>query len=159
MANNTSSNANAYANQFFNTDFVKGLLPANMLFPFNLEAVLETQRKNLEAFSEAQQVAIAHLQTIAQRQTDMLTQMVADNTEIAQQILGEGTPEEKMSRQADAVRQSYERSVTKLTEMTELVTRSNREAGEIINKRVAATLTELKSGLGKTAKAPVKTAA
>lgn len=159
MANNTtSSNANAYTNQFFNTDFVKGLMPAN-LFPFDLGAVMETQRKNLEALSEAHQVAVSHLQSIAQRQTDMLTQLVADNTEIAQQILGEGTPEEKISRQADAVRQSYERSVSNLTEMTELVTRSNREAGEIINKRVAATLDELKSGLEKAPKAPLKNAA
>ncbi len=150
MANNTSPNANAYANKFFNTDFLKGLMPANAMFPFDMGAIMEAQRKNLEALTEAQQIAVSNLQTIAQRQTELLTQLVADNTALAQQILGEGTPEEKISRQADAVRKSYEMSVTNLTEMTDLVTQSGREAGEVLNKRVTASLTELKSGMEKT---------
>lgn len=148
MANNTSPNA--YANKFFNTDFLKGLIPANAMFPFDMDAMMEAQRKNMEALTEAQQVAVTHLQAIAQRQTELLTRMVADNTALAQQILAEGTPEEKMSRQADAVRKSYEMSVTNLAEMSDLVTQSGREAGEILNKRVTASLTELKSGLEKT---------
>lgn len=158
MANNTS-NANAYTNKFFNADFMKDMMPSNMLFPFDLDVIMETQRKNLEALSEAHQVTITHLQTIAQRQAAMMAQMVADNTEIAKQILAEGTPEEKMSRQADTVRQSYERSVSNLSEMTDLVARSGRETSEIINKRVTATLDELKSGLEKTPKTPMKNAA
>lgn len=148
MAQHTSSNANAYAN-FFNPDLIKSFIPANTLFPFDLGALLETQRKNIEAFTEAQQVAVSNLQTIAQRQAELLTQIVEDNRALSQGILSEGTPEEKVSRQADAVRKSYERSVSSLTELSELVVKSNREAGEIITTRVTASLSELQSGLDK----------
>lgn len=156
MAQNTSSGGNAYTNKFFNTDFMKGLMPANALFPFDLGAVMDIQRKNLEAFTEAQQIAVENLQAIAQCQTELLTQLVQDNTSLAQQIMTEGTPEEKVSRQADMVRKSYERSVSGLTELSDLVVKSNRETGEIISKRVTATLIEFKSGLEK---APTKTKA
>lgn len=158
MAQQSSSGANAYTNKFFNTDFLKGLMPANALFPFDFGAVLETQRKNMEALTEAQQIAVENLQAIAQRQTELLTQIVQDNTSLAQQIMAEGTPEEKVSRQTDLVRKSYERSVSGLTELSELVVKSNRETGEVISKRVTASLTELKSGLEK-APAKTKTAA
>lgn len=149
MTNNTSS---AYTNQFFNSDFLKNFTPANTLFPFDLGAVLESQRKNIEALNEAQQIAVQNLQVIAKHQSELLTQIVEDNTQLARQILTEGTPEEKVSRQADLVRQSYERSLSGLTELSDLVVKSNRETGEVISKRVTASLTEFKSGLEDSAK-------
>jgi len=149
-------NANAYTNKFFNTDFLKTMMPANALFPFDLGVALETQRKNIEALTEAQQITVENLQAIAQRQAELLTQMVQDNTSLAQQIMAEGTPEEKISRQTDLVRKSYERSVSNLTELSDMVVKSNREAGEVISKRVTASLAELKTGMEKS---PAKTKA
>jgi phasin family protein len=162
MAEKTSSTANAYTNQFFNSDFLKGFTPVNGMFPFDMGAVMETHRKNIEALTEAQQIAMQNLQSIAQFQSEMMTQIVADNTTLARQILTEGTPEEKVSRQADMVKQSYERSVSTMTELSEMVTKSNREAGEIISKRVTSSLTEFKAGLedgAKKVKEKVKAAA
>ena len=150
MAQNNS--ANAYANKFFNTDFLKSFAPANNLFPFDFGAILETQRKNLQAVTEAQQLVVENFQAIAQRQSQILSQIVEDNTSIAQQIMTEGTPEEKVSRQAELVRTAYERSVSNLTELADLVSKSNRESGEIISKRVTASLTEFKSTIEKSTK-------
>lgn len=147
MADKTSSTAQAYTNQFFNSDFLKGFSPVGGMFPFDMGAVMETHRKNIEAVAEAQQIALQNLQSIAQRQSEIMAQIVADNTTLVRQILAEGTPEEKVSRQADMVKKSYERSVTNLTELSEMVSKSNREAGEIISKRVTSSLTEFKAGL------------
>ena len=41
-----------YTNKFFNTDFMKDLMPANGLLPFDLNDLLETQRKNMQAMTE-----------------------------------------------------------------------------------------------------------
>lgn len=152
MTDKTSSTANAYTNQFFNSDFLKGLTPAAGMFPFDMGAMMETHRKNIEAIAEAQQIAMQNMQSIAQFQSEMMTQIVADNTTLARQILTEGTPEEKVSRQADMVKKSYERSVTGLTELSEMVAKSNREAGDVISKRVTSSLTEFKAGLEYTTK-------
>ncbi len=162
MADKASSTAQAYTNQFFNSDFLKGFTPVNGMFPFDMGALMETHRKNIEAFTEAQQIAMQNMQSIAQFQSEMMTQIVTDNTTLARQILTEGTPEEKVSRQADMVKKSYERSVTNLTELSEMVAKSNREAGEVITKRVTSSLTEFKAGLedgAKKVKEKVKTAA
>ncbi len=139
-----------YANKFFNADFMKNLMPANSLFPFDLGNLMETQRKNMQALTEIQQMAVENIQAITQRQTEILSRMVQDNTAMAQQIMVEGTPEEKVVRQADMVRKAYEHSIDGMNELTELVRRSGKETSEIISKRVTASLTEFKSSIEKT---------
>lgn len=140
----------SYTSKFFSTDFLKGMMPANSLFPFDFGALLETQRKNMQTMSELQQVAVENLQAITQRQTEIMSQLVQNNTSMAQQIMAEGTPEEKVALQADMVRKSYEDSVSGLTELSDLVAKTGKETGDIITKRVTASLTEFKSTVEKT---------
>ena len=139
----------AYTNKFFNTDFMKDLMPANGLLPFDLSDLMETQRKNMQAMTEIQQATVENMQAIAQRQAEILSRMVQDNTTMAQQIMTEGTPEEKITRQADLVREAYEHSVSGLKELSEMIAQTGREAGEIINRRVTASLTEFKTTVEK----------
>lgn len=139
-----------HTNKFFSPDFMKGMMPANSLFPFDFGALLEEQRKNIQAMSEIQHVAAENMQVLAQRQSEILSQLVQNNTNMAQKILSEGTPEEKVALQADMVRKAYEDSVSSLTELSDLVAKSGKETGEIINRRVTASLTEFKSSVEKT---------
>ena len=145
MSQSTSSGAG----KFFNADFFKSFTPANTLFPVDFTSLFELQRKNMQAVTEAQQIFVENLQTVAKRQAQLLTQMVEDNTTVAQQIMTEGTPEEKFTRQADMARSAYERSVSNFNELTDLVSKSSREAGEVLNKRVTASLTEFKDSVEK----------
>lgn len=145
MSQSTSSGAG----KFFNADFFKSFAPANTLFPVDFSALMDLPRKNIEAAIEVQKIMVENMQTLAKRQAQILTQIVEDNTTVAQQIMAEGTPEEKFSRQADLARSAYERSVSGLNELTELVSKSNREAGNVINKRVTASLTEFKDSVEK----------
>lgn len=138
-----------YTNKFFSTDFMKGLMPANSLFPVDFSALMEIQRKNLQAVSEIQQAAVESIQAIAQRQAALLSQIAEDNTTIAQQIMAEGTPEEKVARQADLVRKAYENSLSNINDLSDLVSKSGRDATEIISRRVTASLTEFKSTVEK----------
>ena len=157
MAQNNTSAQALFTNKFFDFNSMKNFAPAAGLFPFDFGNVLETMRKNMQAMTEAQQIAIENIQAIAQRQAEIMTQMVEDNTSLAQQIMTEGTPEEKISRQADLARKSYERSMSNLTELSDMVVKSNREAGEIISKRVTASLTEFKSSFADKGAAKGKT--
>ena len=152
MTQDNQSTARTYTNKFFSGDAFKNFSALSSMLPFDLESVLETQRKNIEALTQVQQVAIENMQTISQYQAKWMSQMVEDNASLTKQILSEGSPEEKVSRQTDLVRESYERNLSNLTNLSELVSKGNRETGEIINKRVTASLTEFQAGMKNAAK-------
>lgn len=137
--------------KFFDPELTKSLSGFNG-FPFDMNSLMETQRRNFQAFTEAQQRAIAGLQAVTQRQGELISEMVEDNSTIAQQILGEGSPEQKVAKQADLMKKVYEKNISNLKEIGDILNKSNQQAGEIINKRVSASLTEIKSAIEKTAK-------
>ena len=142
------SGKNPYEAFFTQNDFAK-LFKGYQSVPFDLQSFLETQRKNIQALSEAQQVSVENLQTIVQRQSTILSQMVEDNAQLTKELMAEGTPEEKMSKNAQMFKSAYERSVKNMNEITELLNQSNQEASSIINKRVSATMNEVKAALEK----------
>jgi len=117
--------------------------------PVDMKSFLETQRKNLQALSEAQKTTIEGIQAIAQRQTELLSQFVEDNSALAKQALSEGSPEDKIAQNADIFKKTYERNIGSLQEMSELISKSNQEATGILNKRVSASVNELKSAVKK----------
>jgi phasin family protein len=135
--------------KFFGSDFASNLPSTSQFLPFDVKSLLETQRKNLQAFSEAIQVVVESSQTIAQSQAEILSQFAADNSSLIQEITSEGTPEEKIAKHADLIKKNYEKSVANWKEISDIASKSGKEATDIINKRVSASLTEIKSSLGK----------
>jgi len=135
--------------KFFGSEFASNLPSTSQFLPFDVKSLLETQRKNLQAFSEAIQVVVESSQTIAQSQAEILSQFAADNSSLIQEIASEGTPEEKIAKHADLIKKNYEKSVANWKEISDIASKSGKEATDIINKRVSASLTEIKSSLGK----------
>lgn len=115
--------------------------------PFDMKTVMESGRKTFQAFGEAQQVTMESLQTIAARQAEIISQMVEDQSAITREILNASSPEEKIARQTDMLRKSYEKTVNNLREVGDMMNKSGREAGDIITKRISASLSEIKSSI------------
>jgi len=149
--NITMSRQNPFAEFFTANDFSKFFENAQSM-PFDLQGFMETQRKNMQALSNAQQIAIENLQTIAQRQSAIISEMVEDNAQITKELMSEGTPEEKISKNADLFKTLYERSVKNMNDIAEMMNKSNQEASDIINKRVKATMNEVKAAIDKSQK-------
>lgn len=143
------TNNNPFAEFFAQNDFSK-IFENYKSVPFDMKSFLETQRRNVQALSEAQQITVENLQAIAQRQAEILSQIVEDNSNIARELMIEGTPEEKISKNADLFKNLYERSIKNMSDLSEMISSSNQEAGKIISKRVSATMNEIKSSLEKT---------
>jgi phasin family protein len=138
---------NHFTDFFAQNDFTK--LFENYQGPFDVKKLLDTQRKNLQALTEANQLSMGNLQAIATRQAEILSQIVEDNSSIAREMLTEGTPEEKIAKNAKIFKSIYERTVESMSELSEMINKSNQEASTIINKRVAATMNEIQSSLEK----------
>ena len=136
---------------FKNSDFSK-FFDNYQGMPFDMTSFLETQRRNMQALTEAQQCSMERFQAIAQRQSEILSQMVEDNASLAKQMMTEGTPEEKIAKNAKIFKSVYERTVENLKDLADMVSKSNQEATDIINKRVTATMSEIQSSLEKTQK-------
>lgn len=113
--------------------------------PFDLKTVLEAQRKNIQALTEANKRAMQGWQTLAQRQTEMITQFVQDNSTLAREALTENAPEDKFARQADMIKSAYETSMSNAQELVEMMTECTKDAAEVINRRVMASLGEVKN--------------
>lgn len=133
---------------FAQNDFSK-LFEGYNAAPIDMKAFLETQRKNLQALSEVQQAALKGVQAVAQRQTELLSKFVEDNSSLAKQALSESTPEEKIAQNAEIFKTTYERNVDSLKELSEMINKSNQQATGILNKRVTASVNELKSAVNK----------
>jgi phasin family protein len=139
---------NPFADFFSQNDFAK--LFENYKNPaFDMKSFMETQRKNIQAVSQAQQLTFQNFQAIAQRQGELVSQILEDNSALAKELISEGTPEEKISKNAEIFKEVYERSVSNMKELSEMINKSNQEASTVINKRVSATMNEIQASLEK----------
>jgi len=149
-----SDNALMFENMFSNPDFAKlfqteGSVAASPALPFKTEALLETQRKNIQALSEAQRIGFESLQTIVQRQRDLFSQILGEQASLSHELLGEGSPEDKFAKHADLFKNFYERTAKGMTELSDTLHAAQKESAHILHKRVSASITEIKLSLEK----------
>ncbi|HRY15210.1 MAG: phasin family protein [Candidatus Competibacteraceae bacterium] len=141
-------------NPFANVDFSKfdmskfdvTKMLGDMKIPgFDMQAIMDAQRKNIEALTAANQAAVQGMQAVAQRQAEILSQAMNEVSAIAQQLSSVGNPQEMSTKQAELARKAFEQALANMRELAEMVNKSNTDAFAIINKRVTESLQELKS--------------
>jgi phasin family protein len=140
---------NPFTEFFSQNDLTKFFGTYPQASPFDMKAFLETQRKNMQAMTEAQQAAIEGFRNLAQRQSEIFSQLLEDNSTLAKGMMAEGTPEEKVAKNARLFKTAYERTVKSMRELSEMAAQTNIEASNVINKRVAATMNEIQSSVEK----------
>lgn len=113
--------------------------------PFDFKAVLEAQRKNFQAITEANQRAFQGWQSLAQRQAEMVGQFVQDNSGLARETMNEGTPQDKFARQTEILKNACQKSIVNSQELGEIVRRCTVETAEVLNRRLTASLSEIKT--------------
>ena len=113
---------------------------------FDMQMMMDAQRKNIEALNAANLAAVQGMQAVAQRQAEILSQTINEVSTIAQQLANASTnPQELTTKQAEIARKAFEQALANARELAEIVSKSNTEAFAIINKRVTESLQELKS--------------
>ena len=110
---------------------------------FDTSAVLDAQRKNIEAFSAANHLAAEGFQAMAQRQGEIVRKSFEDAASAVTEMTTAGKPEDALAKQADLVKQGYEQAIANGRELFEMSAKSNGEAVEVINTRVTEGLNEL----------------
>jgi phasin family protein len=136
----------------FETDFTKYM--ADFKVPgVDVTAFAEAQRKNFEAVAAANQLAYEGAQAVARRQQEIMRQAFEEASQMLATMTGEGKPETKFAKQAEAAKQAYTQGVANFREIAEMSAKSGTECFEVINKRIAESLDEMKAAMEKAAKA------
>lgn len=115
----------------------------------DVDAILASQRKNIEAVTAANQLAIEGFQAVVRRQAEILRQTMEEAGPLVTDLMGVGSPQDKVAKQAEVVKSAFEKALANMKELAEMVAKSNTEAANVISKRVSESLEELKSATGK----------
>lgn len=109
----------------------------------DMEALMNTQRKNIEALTNANKVAVEGMQSIAKRQAEMLSESMAAVSEAAKEISSVKSPQEFTTKEVELTKEALEKALSNMRELAELVGKSNSEAFEVMNNRFNESLNEL----------------
>ena len=119
---------------------------------FDAQALVECQKRNFEAVATANKIALEGAQAVLSRQAEILRQGVEEASKVFSDLSAAGTPEDKLAKQADLLKGTYEAALANLRELTELASKANGEAAELLSNRVSESFGELTGEIKKTAK-------
>ncbi|SJZ88011.1 phasin family protein [Enhydrobacter aerosaccus] len=138
----------AFKNPFTDFDFTK--IAGEFKFPaFNVESIVEANRKNLAAVTTASTSAVESLKSIAQRQGDMIRAAMEDFSKHGSEVLAAATFEEKAAKQIDFAKKSYDAALANAKEIGDLYTKGQTEAFNALNERIAQLTDEVKAAIAK----------
>jgi phasin family protein len=111
----------------------------------DMEAVLSAHKRNLEALSEANRVALEGAQAVARRHMEIMQSTMAGLTETLKTLSVSEPPATRAARQAELLKQAYESAVSNTRELGDLIQKANAEAMGKLNHRFSEAMTEMKS--------------
>ncbi|HUB15733.1 MAG TPA: TIGR01841 family phasin [Acetobacteraceae bacterium] len=145
----SKSGSSAFGDAAAAGDFAK--LFSEMKLPSlpDMEAFVAANRRNIETFTAANRVAMEGAQAVARRNMEIMQQNMTELTECMQALAAAEGPQAKAVKQAEMLKQAYERAVANMQELRDLIQQSNTEALALINKRFAEAMDEVKALAGK----------
>jgi len=126
-------------------DFTKFFAEMKLPALPDMEALLAANRKNLETLSAANRVALEGAQAVARRQMEMVQSSMTELSEAMKELASADAPQEKAAKQAELLKQAYQRAVAHMKELSDLIRQSNAEALGLISKRFEEAMDEVKA--------------
>ncbi len=127
----------------FDLDMTK--LMADFKIPgVDLEVVMATQRRNIEALTRANQLAVEGFQAVARRQAEIIRHGFEQATSVVQDMMQVTSPEDRVSKHTDVAKKSIETAITNARELAEIFSKAQTEAFEVLNKRMTEGLDEVR---------------
>jgi phasin family protein len=125
-------------------DFTKFFADLKMPALPDMEAFVSASRKNMETLSAANQVALDGAQAVARRHMEIIQSSMAEITDAMKALATADAPQAKAAKQAELLKQAYQRSVAHMKELSDLIQQSNSEALALLNRRFAEAMDEVK---------------
>jgi phasin family protein len=111
----------------------------------DMETFIAANRRNIETFTAANRIAMEGAQALARRNMEIMQQSLTELTEGMKAFASAESPQAKAAKQADMLKQAYERAVANMQELRDLIQNSNAEALALINRRFVEAMDEVKA--------------
>lgn len=108
------------------------------------DALMEAHKRNVEALTEANRVAIEGVQAVAKRNLEVLQQTMGEVAGTMRSLTSSGAPHEQAAHQAELLKRAYDRAVEHARELGEMMQKSNSEAVTVLNRRFGEAMEEVK---------------
>jgi phasin family protein len=109
-------------------DFTK-LMSQFRLPGVDFAALVDRERKNIEALAKANRIAFEGWQRLVRRQAEMLQ-------ETMKKVVADASQEDAKKKRADLAKEGFEKALANMRELAEMATKSQKEAFEVVRKRI-----------------------
>ena len=138
---------------FFENEFVKAMTQFRVP-TVDVEMMITAQRKNVEAFTAANRLAIEGIQAVMRRQLEIFRQTIEESSRTLREMAGTTEMNERLTKQVEMLRSAYDQALSNMGELTEMLRKSNTEAADLIRTRVSDALAEVKKTVTKKTEKP-----
>lgn len=111
----------------------------------DIDAMMASQRKTLEAVNAANQAALEGVRALSTRQAQIVRDAVADSQAAFDAIGKAKNPKDVVTKQTELAKKAYDKAVVDLSELRDLVNKTNVAASEPINARIQESFDEVKA--------------
>lgn len=105
----------------------------------DINAIVEAQRKDMEALAEANRVAYEGIKALAARRDEILKDALTQWREAMQEVAGQ----DAMSKAADTARQGVQQAMANFRELAEIEAQSRNKAWKVVQDRFQENLGNL----------------
>lgn len=115
----------------------------------DMEIVMSAHKRNVEALTAANRVALEGAQIVARRHMEIMQATMSGLSENMKDLTTAQTPSGRAAKQAQMLKKAYQDAVTNTRELGDLIQKSNTEAMDKLNARFSEAMTELQTLLEK----------
>jgi phasin family protein len=107
----------------------------------DVNAIVEWQRKDLEALAEANRRAYEGMQALTQRRAEMLRDAFAQ----LQSMAKDGAGKDLLAKQSEAVQQGMKQALDNARELAQMEAKTRSDAWQVMQERLTQNMTDLQS--------------
>lgn len=112
----------------------------------DVEKMLESQRKNLEALQKSAAASAAGASALIDKQRKNLEQALAEVARVAETYRAGAAPQDFMAKQTELARKSFDSALKNVEEAAEIVRKASDEAIEVLRRRIRESAEEIRQG-------------
>jgi phasin family protein len=129
---------------FFDFDVTK-IFADFRLRPLDVEAVWAAQRRNIEALTQANQLAVEGAQALVKRQMEMTQQTFEDVSTMLRELVQPTSTEDRIAKNTEFAKKVIDKSISHTREIAALAAKTGTEAADVLQKRATEGMDEMRA--------------
>lgn len=109
----------------------------------NVDRLIETQRKQIEALRQAAQIAASGSEALVQKQQEVFEAGMREASAMARNYKLDKNPQEMLAKQTEYAKKAFDITMQNARDITEITGRSTSDVMEIVRNRLTESIEEI----------------